>query len=208
MRAWAVDDDLWLRRTAIICQLAPQGRHRPSTCSPGAGGEPRGQPARPGVLRPQGASAGRCGSTPASDPDWVRAFVAEHEDAAVRAVAARGAQAPVRARVGRWTPPRRCATSSPRSTTRWDSWRSDPTTRARSRSASGSARAPRWRSTGSPRSPCTTSSRSPAPTSSGRWPSSRTAATEPATSCGEPIGEGRLEALPWAVLCVDDAGRR
>ena len=27
-------------------------------------------------------------------------------------------------------------------------------------------------------------------------------------TCGNPIGEGRLEALPWAVLCVDDAGRR
>jgi DnaK suppressor protein len=26
--------------------------------------------------------------------------------------------------------------------------------------------------------------------------------------CGKPIGEGRLEALPWAVLCVDDAARR
>jgi RNA polymerase-binding transcription factor DksA len=26
-------------------------------------------------------------------------------------------------------------------------------------------------------------------------------------ACGEPIGEGRLEALPWAVLCVRDAGR-
>jgi DnaK suppressor protein len=26
--------------------------------------------------------------------------------------------------------------------------------------------------------------------------------------CGEPIGEPRLEALPWAVLCVRDAGRR
>jgi DnaK suppressor protein len=26
--------------------------------------------------------------------------------------------------------------------------------------------------------------------------------------CGEPIGPGRLEALPWAVLCVRDAGRR
>lgn len=26
--------------------------------------------------------------------------------------------------------------------------------------------------------------------------------------CGEPIGEERLEALPWAVLCVRDAGRR
>ncbi len=26
--------------------------------------------------------------------------------------------------------------------------------------------------------------------------------------CGKPIGEGRLEALPWAVLCVEDAARR
>lgn len=26
--------------------------------------------------------------------------------------------------------------------------------------------------------------------------------------CGEPIGDERLEALPWAVRCVEDAGRR
>jgi RNA polymerase-binding transcription factor len=26
--------------------------------------------------------------------------------------------------------------------------------------------------------------------------------------CGMPIGTERLEAIPWAVLCVDDAGRR
>lgn len=26
--------------------------------------------------------------------------------------------------------------------------------------------------------------------------------------CGRDIGEGRLEALPWAVLCVEDAARR
>ncbi len=26
--------------------------------------------------------------------------------------------------------------------------------------------------------------------------------------CGKPIGEGRLEALPWAVLCVEDAAAR
>ena len=25
--------------------------------------------------------------------------------------------------------------------------------------------------------------------------------------CGQPIAEGRLEALPWAVLCVEDAAR-
>ena len=27
-------------------------------------------------------------------------------------------------------------------------------------------------------------------------------------ACGGPIGDGRLEAHPWAVLCVEDAGRR
>jgi len=26
--------------------------------------------------------------------------------------------------------------------------------------------------------------------------------------CGKPIGDERLEALPWAVLCVEDAARR
>ncbi len=26
--------------------------------------------------------------------------------------------------------------------------------------------------------------------------------------CGKPIGEERLDALPWAVLCVKDAARR
>lgn len=26
--------------------------------------------------------------------------------------------------------------------------------------------------------------------------------------CGRPIAKGRLEAHPWAVLCVEDAGRR
>ena len=25
--------------------------------------------------------------------------------------------------------------------------------------------------------------------------------------CGKPVGDERLEALPWAVLCVDDAAR-
>jgi DnaK suppressor protein len=27
-------------------------------------------------------------------------------------------------------------------------------------------------------------------------------------ACGQPIGDARLEALPWAVLCVVDAARR
>ena len=27
-------------------------------------------------------------------------------------------------------------------------------------------------------------------------------------ACGKPIAQGRLDALPWAVLCVEDAGKR
>ncbi len=27
-------------------------------------------------------------------------------------------------------------------------------------------------------------------------------------ACGRPIPEGRMEALPWAVLCVEDAARK
>ena len=27
-------------------------------------------------------------------------------------------------------------------------------------------------------------------------------------ACGEPIGEERLEALPWATLCIDDARKQ
>ena len=27
-------------------------------------------------------------------------------------------------------------------------------------------------------------------------------------ACGKPIGDGRLEALPWATLCVEDAAKR
>jgi DnaK suppressor protein len=27
-------------------------------------------------------------------------------------------------------------------------------------------------------------------------------------ACGRPIAEGRLEALPWATLCVEDAAKR
>lgn len=26
--------------------------------------------------------------------------------------------------------------------------------------------------------------------------------------CGKPVGDARLDALPWAVLCVEDAGKR
>ena len=44
-----------------------------------------------------------------------------------------------------------------------------------------------------------TSSRRSTPPSSG----SRTARTASARNCGEPIGEERLEALPWADLCID-----
>ena len=41
--AWATDDDLWLRRTAVICQVGHQARHRPGPAAP----RDRGQRRRP-----------------------------------------------------------------------------------------------------------------------------------------------------------------
>jgi 3-methyladenine DNA glycosylase AlkD len=79
MRAWAVDDDLWLRRTAVICQLGRKAatdldllrfaltenledsRHGRDFFIRKAVGWALRQHAR-------------------TDPAWVRAFVADHED--------------------------------------------------------------------------------------------------------------------------------
>jgi 3-methyladenine DNA glycosylase AlkD len=78
VRAWAVDDDLWLRRTAVLCQL----NHRDRTDT--------------GLLRHaltenlEGSLHGRdffirkavgwaLRQHARTDPGWVRAFVAEHD---------------------------------------------------------------------------------------------------------------------------------
>jgi DnaK suppressor protein len=45
-------------------------------------------------------------------------------------------------------------------------------------------------------------------TSSGRWRSSTKGTYGTCDVCGRPIGAERLEAIPWAVLCLDDARSR
>ncbi len=52
--AWATDDDLWLRRTAVICQVGHRGRHRPRP----APRTPSSQRRRPVVLAAQGDRLG------------------------------------------------------------------------------------------------------------------------------------------------------
>ena len=89
VRAWATDDDLWLRRTAVICQIGHQGRHRPRPAAP----RHRGQRRRPVVLAAQGD---RLGAAPAR-PDRPGLGPRRGRPAgrpAVRALPARGPQAP------------------------------------------------------------------------------------------------------------------
>jgi 3-methyladenine DNA glycosylase AlkD len=78
IRAWAVEDDLWLRRTAILCQLHRKGttdldllRHALESNLEGSrfGSEFFVRKALGWALRQHART----------DPDWVRAFVAEHE---------------------------------------------------------------------------------------------------------------------------------
>ena len=74
LREWALDDDLWVRRTAVICQV-------------GAKQDPdldllvrdRGEPRRPHVLAAQGDRLGAA-RLRRTDPDWVRAEVEQLGD--------------------------------------------------------------------------------------------------------------------------------
>ena len=79
MRAWAVDDDLWLRRTAVICQL---GRKAATdldllrfALTENLEGSRHG---REFFIRKAVGWALRQHAR--TDPAWVRAFVAAHED--------------------------------------------------------------------------------------------------------------------------------
>ncbi len=79
VRQWAVDDDLWLRRTAMICQL-----HRKDDTDVDLLREvleANLEDSRYGreffVRKALGWALRQHARV---DPDWVRAFVAEHED--------------------------------------------------------------------------------------------------------------------------------
>jgi 3-methyladenine DNA glycosylase AlkD len=79
LRAWAVDDDLWLRRTAVLCQVG----HKHDTdldllrfaLESNLEDSPHGRTFW--VRKAVGWALRQHART---DPDWVRAFVAEHED--------------------------------------------------------------------------------------------------------------------------------
>ena len=88
--SWVEHDDLWLRRTAIICQLTSKQAHRPRTCS----GSHRAQPRRPQLLDPQGD---RLGAAPvrAHRPRLGAGAGRRVRRQAERAEPARGAEAPL-----------------------------------------------------------------------------------------------------------------
>ena len=79
LRDWAVDDDLWLRRTAVICQL-----HRTDDLDVDLlrhALEANLEDSRHGrELFIRKAVGWALRQRARADPDWVRAFVAEHED--------------------------------------------------------------------------------------------------------------------------------
>ena len=60
VRAWATDDDLWLRRTAVICQTGHKSDTDPWLAPP----RDRGQRRRPDVLAAQGHRLGAARARP------------------------------------------------------------------------------------------------------------------------------------------------
>jgi 3-methyladenine DNA glycosylase AlkD len=83
LRAWAADDDLWLRRTAVICQIG----HKHDTdldllrhaLEQNLEDSPHGRTFW--IRKAVGWALRQHART---DPDWVRAFVAEHETGPAR----------------------------------------------------------------------------------------------------------------------------
>jgi 3-methyladenine DNA glycosylase AlkD len=79
VRAWAVDEDLWLRRTAVICQLHRKGDTDLDLLRDVL--EANLEDSRHGreffVRKAVGWALRQHARV---DPDWVRAFVSEHED--------------------------------------------------------------------------------------------------------------------------------
>jgi 3-methyladenine DNA glycosylase AlkD len=79
VRAWAVDDDLWLRRTAMICQLRRKEATDVDLLREAL--EANLEDSRHGreffVRKALGWALRQHARV---DPDWVRGFVAEHQD--------------------------------------------------------------------------------------------------------------------------------
>jgi 3-methyladenine DNA glycosylase AlkD len=74
IRAWATDPDRWLRRTSIICQLAFRDRTDTALLSDVI--VPNLADREFFIRKGIGWALRQYART---DPDWVRAFVAEHE---------------------------------------------------------------------------------------------------------------------------------
>ena len=89
IREWATDDDLWLRRTAVICQLALRRRDRPGPAAP----RDRQQHRRHLVLAAQGDRLGAASVRAGPIPVGARRGGAVRRPD-VRAVTSRGDQAP------------------------------------------------------------------------------------------------------------------
>ncbi len=101
IRAWAVSDDLWVRRSAIICQLGAGDRCDQvllaDVIEDNLDGSTRTTPA----LSPYGreffvrkAIGWALRDHARTDPAWVLAFVAEHDPRPLRALETGGAEAP------------------------------------------------------------------------------------------------------------------
>ena len=69
MRTWAHDEDQWIRRAAILCQIGAKDATDPTCCARSLSRTP--PTARSGSPRP---SAGPCATTPTPIPQWVRGF--------------------------------------------------------------------------------------------------------------------------------------
>jgi len=87
MRAWAVSDDLWVRRSAIICQLGARDRADQDLLARVIEDNLDGSTRTTSALSPYGreffirkAIGWALRDHARTDPDWVLAFVVSHDD--------------------------------------------------------------------------------------------------------------------------------
>jgi 3-methyladenine DNA glycosylase AlkD len=79
MRAWSLDDDLWVRRTAILCQLQRKDQTDVDLLRSALEANLEGSDfgSQFFIRKAVGWALRQHART---DPGWVRAFVADHED--------------------------------------------------------------------------------------------------------------------------------